>query len=233
MNVYIIVEGDQTEMAVYPAWLSILAPNMKRIDDARDLTHDSYYIFCGHGIPQIFQHITNSVQDINEINASGESKYDFLLVCIDTEEGSKEDIEQLLLKNMAKGGVCPSDFQIKIFEQKVCMETWFLGNRRLFKENPSGDDMIKFLRHFNVKQNNPEDMESIEPFRWNKAKFHLKYLKAMLAERHLKYDKNKPDVVCTPEYLNELILRYNQTSHLQTFGSWFEFVQKYLSNNKL
>ena len=33
MNAYIVVEGEQTEMTVYPAWLSIIAPNMKRVLD--------------------------------------------------------------------------------------------------------------------------------------------------------------------------------------------------------
>lgn len=46
MNVYIVVEGEKTEMTVYPEWLSIIAPNMHRIDDARNLTYDSYYIFA-------------------------------------------------------------------------------------------------------------------------------------------------------------------------------------------
>lgn len=45
MNAYIVVEGEKTEMSVYPAWLSIIAPKMHRIDDARDLTNDSYYLF--------------------------------------------------------------------------------------------------------------------------------------------------------------------------------------------
>ena len=225
MNAYIIVEGEQTEMTVYPAWISIIAPNMQRVLDARDITHDSYVLFCGYGIPHIFQHVVNSVIDINDINSRGNSTYDYLIVCLDTEEETREDIENHLRDYMTKAGVLPQGYPIIIFEHKVCMETWFLGNRRLFKDNPNGDEMIKYLRHFNVKQENPENMESIAPDRWNKASFHLKYLKAMFAERNLKYDKNKTDVVCTPEYLNELIVRYEQTSHLKTFGSWYEFVK--------
>ena len=225
MNAYIIVEGEKTEMTVYPAWLSIIAPNMQRISDARDLANDSYFLFCGYGIPHIFQHVVNAVQDINEINTNGDNTYDYLIVCLDTEEETREIMETHLNEHLARAGVSPQGFKIMIFEHKVCMETWFLGNRRLFKDNPNGDEMIKYLHHFNVKQNNPEEMESIAPERWNKASFHLKYLKAMLAERNLKYEKNKTDVVCTPDYLNELIIRYEQTSHLKTFGSWYEFVK--------
>lgn len=226
MNAYIVVEGEQTEMTVYPAWLSIIAPNMKRILDARDLTSDSYYLFCGHGIPHIYQHVTNSVQDINDINLRGGNTYDYLIVCLDTESETREDIESHLEEYLIKAGVSPKGFQVIIFEHKVCMETWFLGNRRLFKDNPNGTEMIKYLRHYNVKKDNPEEMESIQPDRLNTAKFHLKYLKAMLAERNQKYDKNNTDVVCTQEYLTELIARYEQTSHLQTFGTWYEFIKE-------
>ena len=225
MNAYIIVEGEQTEMTVYPAWISIIAPNMQRVLDARGITHDSYFLFCGYGIPHIFQHVVNSVKDINDINSRGNSTYDYLIVCLDTEEETREDIENHLREHLAKAGVTPQGYSIIIFEHKVCMETWFLGNRRLFKDTPNGPEMIKYLRHYNVKKHNPEEMESIQPDRWNTAQFHRKYLKAMLAERNLKYDKNKTDVVCTPEYLNELIIRYEQTSHLKTFGSWYEFVK--------
>ncbi len=225
MNVYIVVEGEQTEMTVYPAWLSIIAPNMKRVLNAREINNDSYYLFCGHGIPSIYKHVINSVLDINEINSKGGYTYDYLIVCLDTENETREDIENSLGEYMAEAGVSPQGFQIKIFEHKVCMETWFLGNRRMFKDNPNGDNMIKYLHHFNVKLDNPEDMDSIDPDKWNVAKFHLKYLKAMLAERNLKYDKNKTEVVCSKDYLEELINRYEQMSHINTFGAWYEFVK--------
>lgn len=48
----------------------------------------------------------------------------------------------------------------------------------------------------------------------------------MLAERNLKYDKNDTSEVCKPEYLKELIARYNETSHLLTFGAWYQFVKE-------
>lgn len=229
MNAYIVVEGEKTEMTVYPAWFSIIAPNMQRIDDAFSLTNDSYYLFCGYGIPHIYQHVVNSVKDINEINSRGGSTYDYLIVCLDTEEETRTDIENTLNEYLEKEGIHPEGFQIVVFEHKVCMETWFLGNRRLFKDNPNDANMVEYLRHYNVKKDNPEDMESINPHRWNKAAFHLKYLKAMLAERNLKYDKNNTSEVVKPEYLRELISRYEETSHLRTFGSWYEFVKENMS----
>lgn len=228
MNVYIVVEGEKTEMTVYPAWLSIIAPNMHRIDDARDLnlTVDSYYLFCGYGIPHIYKHIANSVKDINEINSKNSNAYDYLMVCLDTENENRNVIEKNIKEYLKKEGTFPKGFEIVIFEQKVCMETWFLGNRRLLKDNPNDGKMVDYLHHYNVKTNNPEEMESIDPCRWNKATFHLKYLKKMLAERNMKYDKNDTSEVCKLEYLNELIARYNETKHLLTFGAWYNFVKE-------
>lgn len=45
MNLYIVVEGEQTETKIYPAWLQILVPQLHRIDDAWNLSEnsDSYY----------------------------------------------------------------------------------------------------------------------------------------------------------------------------------------------
>lgn len=55
MNLYIVVEGEQTETKVYPAWLQILVPQLHRIDDAWNLSEnsDSYYLFSAGGIPSI------------------------------------------------------------------------------------------------------------------------------------------------------------------------------------
>ena len=153
-------------MTVYPAWLSIIAPNMHRIEHARDLTHNSYYLFCGFGIPHIYQHVVNSVKDINDINSKGGSSYDYLIVCLDTEGETRADIEKNLNDYLVKDNVVPQGFEIIIFEQKVCMETWFLGNRRLFKDNPSASNMTDYLHHYNVKIQDPEDMDSIDPCRW-------------------------------------------------------------------
>ncbi len=71
MNVYIVVEGSQTEMQVYPAWLGILAPHLSRINNLDELTDNNYYLFTGGGIPSIFRHVSNAVADINSVNAGG------------------------------------------------------------------------------------------------------------------------------------------------------------------
>ena len=70
-------------MSVYPAWLSILAPEYTKIDDAWKVGDNNYYIFSAGGIPSIYTHVKNAVMDINKINSTAGLHYDYLLVCLD------------------------------------------------------------------------------------------------------------------------------------------------------
>lgn len=226
MNIYMIVEGAVTETKVYPAWLSILAPNMKRIDDAWSVSHDNYYLFSGGGIPSIFQHISNAVADINSINGNG-TAYDYLMVCLDTEEEDRAYIVSKIKEQLAKDGRMLKNTQLVVFEQKVCMETWFLGNRVVFKENPQNSHLSDFMHFYNVKKENPEEMDNYDETEYaTKAQFHHRYLKYILKERNINYSKSNPGAVCQESYLKKLIERYEETGHIETFGKWYDFVKK-------
>lgn len=226
MNFYIVVEGNQTEMSVYPAWLSILAPTYTRIEDAWDLDDNNYYIFTGGGIPFIFKHVRNSVLDINSINAKGEKRYDYLLVCLDTEEESRDYILEQIDKELKSSGAELLDADLVVFEHKVCMETWFLGNLAVFKDNPQNPDYLEYIKYYNVGALNPEEMGNIDENRFaTTAKFHLRYLKRMMEERNMTYSKNNTLEVQQNAYLQQLIKRYKDTGHIATFGSWYEFVK--------
>lgn len=109
------------------------------------------------------------------------------------------------------------------------METWFIGNRRVFKTNPSGNVMVQYLRYYNARVNNPEEMGAYDEERFTKAQFHLRYLKEMLKERNIKYEKSATSEICKKSYLDEIIKRYEETHHLQSFGSWYEFVKSKLA----
>lgn len=233
MNIYMIVEGAETETKVYPEWLCLLAPNMSRIDDAWSVKENSYYLFSGGGIPSIFQHISNAVADINQINLGSESgkAYDYLMVCMDTEEEDRAYIEQKINEQLKNDGRVLRNTQLVIFEQKVCMETWFLGNRVIYKENPQSQRLSKFMHYYNVKQDDPEDMGNINESEYaTKAQFHHQYLKDMFRERNIRYSKNNPSEVCKQNYLNRLIERYEETGHIESFGKWYEFVKKLNEN---
>lgn len=227
MNFYMIVEGDRTEMDVYPVWLSVLAPKYTRIDNAWDVKDNNYYLFSGGGIPSIFNHIAHAVEDINNINNNiGLGHFDFLLICLDTEEKSREyilgEINTVLVQNNISL-IAPTTMEV--FEQKICMETWFLGNRKYFKKNPQNPEYLKNIQFYNVGENNPEDMGNIDISRYNTtAQFHHKYLKRMIEERNEIYNKYDTHVVQNPAYLYQLVHRYNTTHHINTFGRWYEFI---------
>ncbi len=226
MNAYIIVEGECTETIVYPAWLSILAPHMTRIENPEDFTDNNYYLFCGYGIPSIYNHVANAVEDINAINAKGKAKIDYLVVNIDTEEETRQYILNQIYNRLNERGLLPLSFPLEVFEQRVSMESWFLGNRKVFKSNPQNPELLKYIAHYNVKTDDPELMENIDEERFgSKAQFHHSYLRKMLNEQNTRYTKSKPDEVCRKHYLDRLIERYNDTGHIPSFGRWYDFVK--------
>ncbi|WP_295728779.1 hypothetical protein [uncultured Muribaculum sp.] len=225
MNAYIIVEGDKTETIVYPKWLEILAPALTRVSDVFDMHENNYYLFSGGGIPSIYNHIANAIEDINNINAKGTAIIDFLIVCIDTEEESREYILGQIDKKLTERNIPLSSFNLVVFEQKVSMESWFLGNRRIFKSNPEDEALRRYISHFNVKENDPELMDNINPDEFStKAQFHHSYLRKIFSEQHVRYSKRQPGEVCKKHYLDRLVERYNETGHIATFGRWYSFV---------
>ncbi len=226
MNFYIIVEGDQTEMSVYPAWLSILAPTYTRIENAWDVGENNYYIFSGGGIPSIYTHVKNAVLDIKSINGKGEARYDYLLVCLDTEEESRDYILGRINDELQSNDIELLDAELIVFEHKVCMETWFLGNQDVFKDNPQNAEYLDYIKFYNVGMNNPEEMGNMDEYRFaTTAKFHLRYLKRMLEERNMTYSKNNTKDVEQKKYLEQLIKRFENTGHIASFGSWYGFVK--------
>ena len=228
MNLYIIVEGEQTEMKVYLEWLHFLAPQLEKVDDAWSIKSDSdsYYLFSAGGIPSIFKHVSNAMADINDINASSDAKYDFLVVCIDVEEESREYIEEKINGQLEKDKRKLDDnTKLMIFEHKICMESWFLGNRKILKDNPQNPLMLKYLRFYNVKNDDPELMDNIDSEEFaTKAQFHFQYLRCVMQERNIRYSKNNPKEVCNLKYLEELINRFNKTGHISSFGRWYKFI---------
>lgn len=225
MNLYIVVEGKATEPIVYTAWLQILAPQMIKIENAWDVAENNYYLFSSQGIPSIYKHVANAVVDINSINASGKGKFDFLLVCLDTEEESREYIEEQIANAIKENGEDLKDTKLLVFEQKVCMESWFLGNRRVFKTNAQDEVLLSYISEYNVHDLNPEEMDNLRPEKFStKAKFHQDYLKKIFRERNMRYSKSKPDAVCQESYLEQLISRYIETNDIKSFGSWYDFI---------
>ncbi|MDO7172787.1 hypothetical protein [Mariniflexile sp. AS56] len=217
MNLYIIVEGEQTEMMLYPRWIQYFIPELTRVDNFENITKNSYYLFSGQGIPSIYNHVVNAIKDINKIK-----RYDYLIVVLDADEISVEERKQKVIDSINNSGIeLNHACKLEIIVQSRAVETWFLGNRSVYKRNPQGERFKLYSRFFNVEINDPEQMEKSFGFK-RIAHFHESYLREMLKEYNIKYRKSNPGEVLKDYYLKELINRTNDKGeHLKSLFHCF------------
>ena len=81
--------------------------------------------------------------------------------------------------------------QFKIIVQNKCLETWFWANPKIFKRNPKNDFLRECVAYYNVKKDDPELMEKLPDFEGSISVFHSSYLQELLAERNVKYTKER------------------------------------------
>lgn len=223
MNIYFLVEGKQTEKKVYPKWLSILLPEITQVNFFDDVTKLNYKLFSGNGFPHLLHnHLQASIEDIN---AAG--NYDYFVICIDSDEFTVqeriEEITEFMLSNNLK--LLPKT-KLKIIVQQKCLESWLLGNRKIFKNNPQNQTLMDSIQFYDVSKNDPERMHKPEQYVGSVADFHFGYLRDMLRERNISYTKRFPRDVVEVHYLNELILRSEEIEELQTFKHFVDFCKE-------
>ena len=153
MNLYLLVEGKSTEKKVYPAWIEYLLPQMSEVKQPNLANDNNYFIISGHGYPSILNVLKTSVLEINELQ-----NFDYLILCLDSDENSVEEMRESVEKFINNEGIAPSDFEMEIIVQHRCFETWLLGNRRIFTHNPNSHPFIEYVQFYNVKENDPEFM---------------------------------------------------------------------------
>jgi hypothetical protein len=223
MNIYFLVEGKRTEMKVYPKWLSYLVPELKRVNSHQNVDNNNYYIFSGNGFPSLLDnHLRNCIEDINSTG-----KYDYFVVCLDADEQNIEQCKQEILDFMNNENIILSNnIQFEIIVQNKCLETWFLGNSKIFKKNPDNDFLKECVSFYNVKTEDPELMGKIVGFEGSTSIFHSSYLQQLLSERNIKYSKNNPQGVIEEYFLQNLIIRNKKTGHIKSFKSFIDFCNK-------
>ncbi|MES2484716.1 MAG: hypothetical protein V4581_02055 [Bacteroidota bacterium] len=218
MNLYIILEGEQTETIVYPAWIKHILPNYTKVDFEYSAKENNFYIFSGGGIPSIYNHVVNAIKNIND-----NPIYNKLIVCLDGEEIGYDARIAKVNKTIDESGIkLTDDCQLHIIVQDACIETWFLGNRKIFKRNPQSLLLREYINHYNVLTLDPENMGNYT--HKNKARFHIEYLREIFKEQNLIYKKNRPEEVTNEKYLNELISRNKETNHLVSFSIFIELL---------
>jgi hypothetical protein len=217
MNVYFLVEGKRTEKKIYPQWLSVLIPDLARVDYADEISENNYYLFSGEGFPSILHHLRNAVEEVNTIGG-----YDYLVVCLDAEETSCEKRETEIRGFLSKEKATLLHAELVVIAQNPCFETWFLGNRAIFKRNPQSDTLQRYIEFYNVRTDDPELMLSYNE-ESTKAQFHTNYLRKIFEERGIGYTKKNPGDVGKPHFLQELIKRNEETNHIPSFKSFIDF----------
>lgn len=223
MNIYFLVEGKRTEMKVYPKWLSILVPKLRRVQWHHQVIKNNYCIFTGGGFPSLLDnHLKNSIDDVN---SSG--NFEYLVICLDSDDNTIEERKQQVLDFIEEARIeLNPKTKLVIIVQNRCFETWFLGNRKIFKNNPNNSILVDYIRHYNVKNKDPELMEKPLIFEQTTAVYHSNYLRQILAERKINYSKSDPQEVTEKYFLEELIKRNKKTSHIPSFKHFIDFCGK-------
>ena len=225
MNLYFLLEGKRSEPKIYPKWLSYLLPNYySQVHSLSDIKSNNYFITSGNGYPSILNHIKNSILDFQRYK-----NIDYLIISIDCDEDSP-DKRFLAVKNKINEVNEFTDEerrkQILIILQNHCIETWLLGNKKIFVHNPQDDNLKKYISHYNVNVNDPEQMGKYPNINTT-SQFHAKYLRKLLYEKNILYTKHNPSDTAEPHYLEQLIKRVEETGDLNSFKNFLETIKKF------
>lgn len=219
MNLYFLVEGS-TEKYIYPLWISHLMPQFTRVKAACEAIHDHYFIWNGGGYPHLLDE--NLANSINEVDDCG--TYDYLILCLDCDEKSPQEtiaeVEEFIGKNKLS---IKSNCQLKIIPQYKTIETWCLGNKKVFPRHNLSLDFRRFTEFYNVSIDDPELMSQPNDFIGSVGDYHYSYLSTMLREKNMTYTKSKHVPVTELSYLQQLKKRTQTTSHLATLKYFFDF----------
>jgi hypothetical protein len=221
MNIYFLVEGRRTEKKVYPKWMGHLLPELTEVKNPFDVEENAFYVFNGNGFPSLLHnHLENAVADCNSIG-----KFQYLVICLDADEVTATERMEEVLDFVKARKINLNNGIFKIVVQNRCIETWFLGNRKVYSRQPQSAELRKFNAFYNVQVDDPEQMGKPDGYEIH-AHFHEAYLSEMLAEKNVKYTKKYPSGVVEKHYLEELIARNRASGHMPTFGVFLNFCQE-------
>ncbi len=216
MNLYFVVEGD-TEYKVYPDWLNYLLPQLQRVKKYSQVQTNNYFLINGGGYPSLYDLAEAAVEEINIIQ-----KYNYLIICLDAEENDVAYIKQEVEEFFPAKKLDLGNTQLKVIVQNRCIETWFLGNNKIYSRQPQSQPLLDYTRYYNISTECPELMGKYDYA--VHAAFHEAYLKELFFAKNMQYSKTKPRDVQKEYYLKELRNRVDrQINHLPTLREFFDF----------
>lgn len=213
MNLYVLVEGKKCERKVYAQWIPELVPKLSRVEDYRSAGHNNFFLISAEGYPSILDvHIPNALRDIESA-----ARYDAFMIVLDSDDEEPEARKGKIAEAINRSNISIRGLTIIPIVQNCCIETWFLGNRRVFTRHPLDESLRSYINHYYVSMDDPERMPKFRGFS-TKSQFHCDYLKRMLAEKEIRYSKRNPGPVSDPAYLKQLLQRVNEEpGHLKSF----------------
>ncbi|WP_293329599.1 hypothetical protein [Microcoleus sp. CAWBG58] len=221
MNLYFLVEGMQSERKVYPAWLAHLLPELQRVDNCDDVNEKNYYLISGEGYPSLYNFIPPAIA---EINSNG--KYSYFVVCLDAEENTVSELQTEIDEFLSQEKLKLNNAELVLIFQNRCLESWLLGNRKIYSKNPQDKPLLDYTRYYDVSVNCPENMGSYQEFNTH-AQFHGAYLRALFEAKNITYSKKRPGDVLKPFYLEQLLTRIQvQPEQLNTFRHFVDFCNR-------
>lgn len=212
MNYYIVVEGS-VEKKVYAKWIPLMNPSLKQINSLGETTQDTFIIFDGGGYPSILEMIDGGIADLTD------SEKDYcLVIIIDSEEMTRQDkFNEIDAYIKSKPAGLLVDY--KIIVQHYCFETWALGNRKIVSSNPNNPELVGYLKHFHVRQKDPELLTVMQGKNLTRAQFAENYLRKLLQQKFRQtYTKRNPQAVTHLHYFTELKNRLRDTGHINSFN---------------
>ena len=218
MNLYFLVEGMQSERKVYPAWLSHLLPELTRVPSYDEVNEKNYSLISGEGYPSLYDFTPPSIE---EINLSG--KYNYFVVCLDAEENTVAQRHAEIYDFLNQEKLELKNAELVLIVQNRCLESWLLGNRKIYSKQPQDKPLLDYTRYYDVSVNCPETMGKYLEFNTH-AQFHGAYLRALFAAKNTTYSKKRPGDVLKPFYLEQLLTRIQvQPEQLTTFRHFVDF----------
>ncbi|MDQ2099323.1 MAG: hypothetical protein QQW96_16965 [Tychonema bourrellyi B0820] len=222
MNLYFLVEGTQSERKVYPAWLAHLLPELQRVQSCDDVNEKNYYLISGEGYPSlIYDFIPRAIA---EINSNG--KYSYFVVCLDAEENTVAELTTEIDNFLDEQKLKLNNAELMLIFQNRCLESWLLGNRKIYSRNPQDKPLLDYTKYYDVSVNCPENMGKYQEFNTH-AQFHGAYLRSLFEAKNITYSKKRPGDVLKPFYLEQLLARIQvQPEQLTTFRQFIDFCNK-------
>ncbi|MFP4413897.1 hypothetical protein [Coleofasciculus sp.] len=221
MNIYFLVEGNSSEKKIYPKWLWYLLPELKPVTYHDQVQKNNYYLISGKGYPAILHDgLDNAIDKIKETN-----NYDYLVLCMDADEETVNERESYIENLIQRKNTDLGDTKIKIIIQNRCIETWLLGNRKIFdSRQPLESPLSDYVNYYDVSHYDPEKMGKYNMR--NHADFHFKYLQKIFEARNISYTKKFPGDAMKRYYLEQLQKRVQDDStHLETFQNFLSFCE--------